>query len=153
MTRPETWHLTILFLGSQPREVLPRIGQATSQVAATTRRFPLSAGELGAPGPLDRPRLVWLRCDDSGVLAGAQQQLLSQLGDLRPETAAFRAHITLGRARKPSRVAFRETLSQLNQIERPFPVIVDRLILYRSHLERSGARYAALLDCDLECGE
>jgi 2'-5' RNA ligase len=150
MTQPESWHLTVLFLGSQPREALPMIREATSLVAARTRPFQLSASGLGGPGRLDRPRLVWLECDDEDVLTGAQQRLLERLGDLQIETAPFRAHVTLGRARKPSRVALKEALSQINQTERPSPAGVDQLILYRSHLERSGARYEALLECDLD---
>jgi 2'-5' RNA ligase len=153
MSQPESWHLTVLFLGSQPRDVLPMIREATSLVAASIPRFQLTAGDLGAPGRLDRPRLVWLTCDDGGVLARAQQQLLERLGDLRVEATPFRAHVTLGRARRPSRIAFKEVISQVNEGERPSPVTVDRLVLYRSHLERSGARYEALLECDLECGE
>jgi 2'-5' RNA ligase len=153
MTRPESWHLTVLFLGSQPSSEVSRIGDAVAEVAADTSRFDLLAGDLGAPGRLDEPRLVWLRCDDGEVLETAQRRLLEQLHDLRMETTPFRAHITLGRARKPSRVAFKDALSELNQLERPAPAAVDRLILFRSHLERSGARYEALRECALECGE
>jgi RNA 2',3'-cyclic 3'-phosphodiesterase len=150
LTRPDTWHLTVLFLGTQPASMVPRVGEAVARVAASMSAFTLTASELGAPGPLDRPRLVWLRCDDGGVLAQAQHDLLAQLGDLRVETAPFRAHITLGRARKPARVEFKEAIAWLNRLARPSAESVDRLVLYRSHLERTGARYEALLECDLK---
>ena len=150
MTRPESWHLTVLFLGSQLGSEVSRIGDAVAGIATATSRFDLVPGDLGAPGRLDQPRLVWLRCDDGGVLETAQRQLLEQLHDLRMETTPFRAHITLGRARKTSRVGFKDTLTELNQLERPAPAAVDRLVLYRSHLERSGARYEALRECELK---
>jgi 2'-5' RNA ligase len=147
MVRPESWHLTVLFLGSQPASAVSRIGDAVAEVAAATSRFDLIAGDLGAPGRLDQPRLVWLRCNDGGILETTQRQLLEHLHDFRMDTTPFRAHITLGRTRKPTRVGFKDALAQLNQIRRPAPGGVDRLILFRSHLERSGARYETLREC------
>ena len=149
MTRPETWHLTFLFLGSQSANDVPMINRALASVAHEMPRFDLRVGELGAPGQLDRPRLVWLRCDEGGILEGAQRQLVAALSDLRFDSAPLRAHVTLGRARKPSRVGFREVLTKLNSLERPDPVVIDQMVLYRSHLERTGARYEALLECKL----
>ena len=148
-TRPDSWHLTVLFLGSQPATAVPVIREAVAAIVAGTRRFSLSALDIGAPGQLDQPRLVWLRCEDRGVLAEAQRRLVAQLRDLQLETSRFRAHVTLGRARKPRRVGFREAVAKLNQGPRPPDAEIAKLILFRSYLERTGARYEPLLEYEL----
>jgi RNA 2',3'-cyclic 3'-phosphodiesterase len=145
----DTWPLTVLFLGTQPAFTVPRIEHALTTTAHLTRSFELSAGDLSAPGQLGRPRLVWLRCDDGGVLATAQRRLIDDLSSFSLDTAPFRAHVTLGRARKPAPVAFKEAIAALNLQVRPQPAVIDRLILFQSHLGPSAARYEALCEAEL----
>jgi 2'-5' RNA ligase len=148
-THPDSWHLTVLFLGAQPSTALPVIGEAITRIAAYTPRFILSALDVGAPGQLDQPRLVWLRCAERGVLSEAQRRLVEQLRELELETPRFKAHVTLGRARKPHRVDFREAVAKQNHGPRPPDAEVATLILYRSYLERTGAHYEPLIECEL----
>ena len=145
----DTWHLTVLFIGAQPASTVPRIEHALRTTADLTPSFELSPGDLGAPGQLGRPRLVWLRCDDGGVLAAAQRRLIDELSSLDLDTAPFRPHVTLGRARKPAPVAFKEAIAGLNFQARPEPTVIDRLILFQSHLGPSGARYEGLCEAKL----
>ena len=145
-TPRESWHLTVVFLGSQSATNVRSIEHATAVTAKRTPRFELTPTALGAPGQQNRPRLVWLECDDGGVLRDAQQRLLVELRHLKLDTAPFRAHITLGRARAPQRIDFKKAIAVLNRGELPNPAPVDRLILFRSFQEPTGARYEALFE-------
>lgn len=150
-TNPESWHLTVLFLGWQPAGRVDQLGVITAEVAATVAAPRLELGDLGAPPPPSRPRLVWIRCDDGGVLADAQRLLLSRLEvigldfDHRP----FVGHITLGRARRPARIDFATALIEVQRRIRkpPDSERIGELVLFRSHLGPSGARYEALRRC------
>ncbi|MFN0071502.1 MAG: RNA 2',3'-cyclic phosphodiesterase [Chloroflexota bacterium] len=139
-TARESWHITVLFIGSQPSSAASTIQDALLQVAAHTPTIKLTAGEVISPASRERPRLVWLSCEESGSLHPAQRELLLILADLELTASPFRAHITLGRARIP----FQRAIKPTNETERPPPSSIQELILFRSHLDHQGARYEVL---------
>lgn len=147
-TAPESWHLTVLFLGSQSPEKLPEIQAALGSVAAETPAPTLTTAELGAPRPLGRPRLVWLRLDDGGVLSDAQRLLQQRLAlaGIEFDAKPFVGHLTLGRARRPSRVDLERGIARASTDAglAPAAEVAHELILYRSRLEPTGARYEVL---------
>ena len=150
-TRPDSWHLTVLFLGSQPATALPVIREALAGMAADTRRFMLSALEIGAPGQLDQPRLVWLRCDD---------RWRARRSAATPGNAATRSAISNtalqgardARSSNENRSASNSERrwQRWNESLRPGRHAgIAKLILFRSYLERAGARYEPLVECEL----
>ena len=74
------------------------------------------------------------------------------LPPLNPEWAAggrpYRAHVTLARVRPGQPAPSRETLSSLRPGPREWTI--DRCLLYKSDLRRSGAVYTELGGIDLE---
>jgi 2'-5' RNA ligase len=134
-------HLTLCFLGSRPPGALPGILHAC--VAAGAR--PAPALTLGAVIWLPRaePRVLAVAVQDpGGGLAGLQSDLAARLA--RPVREAerrrpFRAHITLARVRRGSRVGPRA-------LPAPEPVAfrAERIAVVRSRLGAGGARYEVL---------
>lgn len=147
-TSPSSWHLTLLFLGDQTTAALGSIQDAMRLEAPQSAIPRIQPVTLGAPGPKDRPRLVWLACDDGGALADLQLRLIRRLEAEvpLPDRKPFRAHITLGRARRPERVPFGAALREVwNPRELSLDsTAISEITLFRSYLERTGARYEPL---------
>lgn len=137
---PGNHHVTLRFLGATDGATLPALRDA---VAAAARGHPtpvLVLRGLGAfPSPR-RARVVWAGVHDQGgnlpELAGALGRALEPLG-WAPEARPFAAHLTLARLRVPRSV---EPLpaDPFRGLE---PARVAEVVLYRSKLHPSGARY------------
>jgi 2'-5' RNA ligase len=101
-TAVERWHLTLLFLGAVPPDVVhplsERIGQAVAGAAPMTLR--LAGG--GRFGSARRPQVLWVGLtgdvDALTFLAGRLAGDAGALG-LTVEARPFRPHLTVGRWR------------------------------------------------------
>lgn len=139
---PEALHATLCFLGWRSSDEIEQIGGACAE-AVGERASPVLA--FGEPLwlPRRRPRVLAVGLEDrSRALAEIQAALsavLSAGGWYEPEARAFLAHVTVARVAGRARV-------------RPIelgPVGAERfngaaVTLYRSQLQRAGARYEAL---------
>lgn len=134
---PETWHLTILFLGATDHEAVPRLVRELEGVAARHAPIAVSTGGLGGFPSAARARVAWYGVEDP------DRRLRRLADDVRGafapgEPARFRAHITLGRAKdepidlRPWIAAARPPAGTLS---------VAEVALMRSHLGRGPARY------------
>lgn len=145
--RPGGLHLTLKFLGDQEPETVPVIAAAMRKAAALVQPFELQYGGAGVfPSPR-RARVLW-----AGILGGAAgvkklaaglERELAQKG-FPMEDRPFRAHLTLGRARRPLP---EKKLLQLLAAERSFATEQAEaafIRLYESRLARQGALYTVL---------
>jgi len=142
VVRPESWHLTLRFLGDTERGVYDRM-MTNLRSAPLGAPFDLVFTSLGAFPRPDHARVLWLGtgagADALTSLAGVVERCAVDAG-LPPETRPFAAHLTLSRLRPE------EDLRRLLAAVPVFDVAqhVNEVVIYRSHLERSGARYEAL---------
>jgi RNA 2',3'-cyclic 3'-phosphodiesterase len=134
-------HLTVRFLGHVEQALAEGIMDRLA--AAGLRAFDARLGEVGTFTRGRLARVVWLGLD-SGVqeiaaLAAAVEAESVQAG-LVPEGRKFHAHLTLARARARDGAVLPELP--------PLPALAewraDELILYRSHLGRTGSVYEPL---------
>jgi 2'-5' RNA ligase len=135
---PESWHLTLAFLGSVDADGVGRLGSTVREVAAQHAPMRLATGGLGAFPSVGRARVVWYGVADPDRRLAALARDLRQA--LAVEGSAFRAHVTLARAR-------REAVAVRGLVERTAPeglLTVDHVDLMRSHLGRGPARYECL---------
>ncbi|MBJ7450708.1 MAG: RNA 2',3'-cyclic phosphodiesterase [Blastococcus sp.] len=99
-TDPGRWHITLLFLGAVPREVLPALAVSAAPLVAAAPPVTLRLAGAGRFGSKRRPSVAWAGVDgDVGpltVLADALAALARDL-DLPVEERPFRPHLTLGR--------------------------------------------------------
>ena len=115
-TEPQRWHLTLLFLGAVPREVLPAVVAGATPVVAAAPAMRLRLAGAGRFGSLRRPQVAWAGVDgDIGPLtelAGGLARSARDLG-LAVEERAFRPHLTLGRwvPRRPADEALTDRLA------------------------------------------
>lgn len=139
---PPNWHVTMRFFGPTDEVSYERFLAALTE-AEWGRPFSVSFGGLGAfPRPA-RATVLWLAIE-RGVdrlerLAALNEQAAQEAG-FAPEERPFHAHLTLSRIRPHQDV--RPLIERVS----PFPMSlpVDRLVVFRSHLGRGGARYEEL---------
>lgn len=99
----ERLHLTLKFLGDQRDEEAGRIARALAGVVSRHRPFGVEMSGAGAFPNFRRPRIVWMGVSDDPKLELLHNDVESVCAELGHELdgRAFRAHVTLGRARRP----------------------------------------------------
>jgi 2'-5' RNA ligase len=145
---PEAMHLTLHFLGEMDATIVARLGAALGAALAGHMPVELRLDGAGAFPNLRRPSVVWAGVGgDTAALGRIQAALgaaLETLG-LPREKRPFRAHLTLGRARRESTPA---QLDRLGAAIRALPPLdpaawdVDRIVLFRSELRPTGPVYS-----------
>lgn len=150
-TRPGNLHLTVRFLGDLGESGASRVGDAVQRGAEGAAAPRVALGAVGGFPSLDRPRVVWM-----GVASGEAELLdLGRRVNAAIDTAGFeradrpfRPHLTLGRVRERAR-----GLEALRGYALPAPpppaVFLDRIVVMKSDLHPSGARYTALREVRL----
>lgn len=138
---PETYHVTLKFLGWTPPEAIAAIRDALAGPVAGQGSFDITGRGLGAFPRPDRARVLWAGVDDpSGGLprlAGMVEDGLEHLGFAR-EQRPFHAHVTLGRVRDQEDVSeLLETSSE--QVFRKTSIAA--VTLFESVLKSTGSEY------------
>jgi 2'-5' RNA ligase len=132
---PERWHVTLLFLGTVPEDVVTPLCDAAGPAAAATPSMTLRIAGGGRFGSVRRPQVAWAGlAGDVAPLADLAGRLAAVARFLRlpVEDRPFRAHLTLGRwrPRAPADGALVDRLAGYRGPEWPVP----ELQLLRSHL-------------------
>lgn len=149
-TDPETFHLTLVFLGEQPEPTL----HAAHDLFAAIRLppFPLSLKSLGLFGGT-RPRAAWAGTAPSDPLSRLQAKLdhAARRAGIETESRRFTPHVTLGRfPPPPPEECFRleRAIAAGSTFSTP-EWVVDHFCLYKSRRTKQGSRYSELARYDL----
>ena len=142
--RPESLHLTLKFLGEVADADLPLLCEAIREAAEASAPFVLHCEGLGAFPSARRPRIVWAGARaEPPELSGLHERLDEALAELNVprETKGFRAHLTIGRIRRPKPMqGIEERFRRLG--EAPFgETAVDEIVFMQSELTREGPIY------------
>jgi len=139
-----TYHATLAFLGSQPREVVPAIVDVLREEAAATGPV------LLAPRRYRETRAVGMLVlsdanDEATRLAERLHVRLERLGVYERERRPWLPHVTVLRFRERPRLD-----PALPEIE---PFAPSGAAAFLSRLHPSGARYEVLESCSLGIGD
>jgi RNA 2',3'-cyclic 3'-phosphodiesterase len=144
---PETFHLTLKFLGNARSEVVPVVEKVIRKVASQTQTFPLGLSGFGAFPTIRRPRVLWMGADPTPALRCLKQDLewaLTKHGFER-ETRAFHPHVTLGRIDgAPGAGVFRGLDELAAGLDYSGITPVHKVDLMRSHASKKGPRYTLM---------
>lgn len=142
-TTRDQWHLTLQFLGSVPEDRLDAVRRALEATSAV-QPFPVRLGGGGAFPRPSRGRVIWVGlaagAEPMAGLARAVHRALRPLG-YEPEARAFHPHLTLARLAVPGDV--QPALEALGDGPVGPAFVVDEVVLFESHLRRTGAVYEA----------
>ncbi|HXK61911.1 MAG TPA: RNA 2',3'-cyclic phosphodiesterase [Acidobacteriota bacterium] len=146
-TRPDSFHLTLKFLGNIAEQQVEEIGSALEHAVRGAKPFQVDVRRLGVfPGP-SNPRVVWMGLERSEALESLQQRIeeaAEALGFGR-EGRPFRPHLTLVRLKsKDNLKALGEYLRKAGPEASAGTVLVNEVVLFRSDLRPDGARYSRL---------
>ena len=134
-------HLTVRFVGGVDRSLVE--GIANTLAEAPPPGFQVALGEGGTFRRGRLVRVVWIGlrsgADEARLLAAVVEAECVRAG-LEPDARPFQPHLTLSRA--PDRDG--STLPALPDPPQLKAWIADELVLYSSHLGRSGAVYEPL---------
>ena len=154
--KPESLHMTLVFLGYHPEKEIERIAEAALGVEASAPEIRLEPAPVGVPRG-KRPRLFALDAPSEGALE-LQRRVEERLVEARfyePEKRPFWPHLTVARvkpekrgSRKPALVESPPGRLPEHLFLRPIPLV--RLTLFRSHLRPQGAEYVPLAVKDLK---
>ena len=147
-TKPESWHLTLRFLGEIEEEAAARFADLIGAGPATPDVALPPGGPVVFP-PHGKPRVVGVgfrpgpAAEALAAAAESAERAARAIG-AAPEERPFRPHVTLARLREPwgrgAVEAFRDAAAAW-----PFPEWrVHSVVLYASRLLPSGAVHTAL---------
>ena len=144
---PESWHVTLKFLGSAPPAVVDEVASAVGEACRGHTAFRARLSGVGAFPSARRARVVWAgvegRHDELASLARSVDRAL-EFG-FPKEERPFAPHLTLARLKEQARLP--DELAALDVTSRPFRVGSVRL--YRSHLGKPHATYELLRELRL----
>jgi 2'-5' RNA ligase len=154
MVRPDALHMTLVFLGYQAQRDVRKIAKAAFEVEAQAPAVELAAEPVGVPAG-KRPRLIALAANSQQTVA-LQKQIEERLvaaGFYEPEKRPFWPHLTVARVRPEAPKSRKPAL--LRAQPHPLPEHMfrffrpTRLVLFKSHLRRTGAEYEAMAELEL----
>jgi 2'-5' RNA ligase len=131
----ERWHLTLLFLGAVPPDVVAPLSERVGEAVAAGPPMTLRLAGGGRFGSLRRPQVLWagLTGDVDALTAMAARLARAARGLRLPvEDRPFRPHLTLGRWRpgRPADATLADRLADYRGPEWP----VGEVALMRSTL-------------------
>ena len=145
-TRPQTWHMTLQFLGEWPENRITGLIRAIEETCAIPS-FPVDPGPLDAFPHLDSPRVLFLQMKDDGSSARLAARVRETVEEIWPhgpqDRREFRSHLTLARIRRPLSEEDVNLLKNMELTDLP-RIPVEGFKLYRSVLGPDGPRYSEL---------
>lgn len=146
----ENLHLTLVFLGDQPRRALEDLDAALLQIKETP--FELTLSGVGAFGGRDA-RLVYAGVSESPALRRlqAKTETAARHAEIEVEGRRYTPHVTLARWGR-GRVSEAELARYmaLHSLFSAGPFEIDRFALFRSELSRGGPHYERIADYELQ---
>lgn len=154
VVRPEALHMTLVFLGYQAEKDVKAIAKAAFAVDAQAPAVELATESVGVPRG-KRPRLIALAASSEETV-GLQKQVedrLVEAGFYEPEKRPFWPHLTVARVKSEAPRSRKPAL--IRTPPHPLPEHMfrffrpTRLVLFKSHLRRTGAEYEPLAELEL----
>ena len=138
-TRPESWHITLQFLGNSSQEqcecVVPRLHQL---------HLPPVSKRLEGLGVFDHSGVFLATVEPSPELMLLQQRVsaTTEPCGFVPEARPFQPHITLARSKgKGPRQGLREIQARVSRPPKFTGFLAREILLYESFLGAGGSRY------------
>lgn len=152
---PKNLHLTLKFLGEIEPGLASRLANSLAGPAAEMPAFRIRLGGTGVFPDARRPRIVWVGLkegfDELFALAQKVEAAAQELG-FAAETRPFKAHLTMGRVRRPA--AGKELLPALEGAEAADfgEQKVSGVSIIESNLTPSGPIYTVINKVNLRDG-
>jgi 2'-5' RNA ligase len=154
VVRPEALHMTLVFLGYQAEKDAKAIARQAFDVDAQAPAVELLSEPVGVPRG-KRPRLISLAAnsDETVSLQKQVEERLVGAGFYVPEKRPFWPHLTVARVKPEAPKSRKPALLRTSPYPLPEHMFrffrPTRLVLFKSHLRRTGAEYESLAELEL----
>jgi 2'-5' RNA ligase len=148
-------HLTLKFLGDVSESNLQVLKDCLDAETLGHLPFEISVGGLGVFPSYHRPRVIWVGIDATVDLLSLQRRIeleAENLGYAREEQK-FSPHLTLGRLDRHASTSEAHQIGEILEaikVETLGKLLVQRVNLYKSDLQPSGAVYTCLYTAQLK---
>lgn len=146
-TKPETWHLTVKFLGETKKDKLEDIIRICKNIIPQYRHFQIKLKSISAFPNLRMPRVIFIDTEIPEELEKIHNEIENKFADIgfKKEGRKFHPHLTLARI-KEIKSFFKEsekTIEKINKFGEDiyFNLRVNEIILYQSILSSKGPTY------------
>ncbi len=136
---PESWHITLQFLGEANEEQFGCLLARLAEVRAAV--VPVRLGELGI---FERPGVLLVKVEATAELVELQRRVVEATGKcgFLPEDRPYQPHITLARAKGEGGRRHLKALKARAAEQPEFAAFTaNEFLLYQSHLGPGGSRY------------
>lgn len=144
--RPVSLHLTLKFLGEVEDHRVPELKIALENSTNGLSPFQYVLSGLGAFPDFRRARVLWVGVQDtSGLLIRLQENVERQFARIGfpREKREFHPHLTIARVKDSRKIA--PVVAKFQDQEfGSYQVKVDRVLLMKSDLQPTGAKYTPL---------
>ncbi len=144
---PETWHVTLKFIGEAREAELGKIFSTLDVVCARNAAFHVTLGKFDAFPNLRTPRALFFGVEmgaaNLAALANDVDRALETAVGVAREARAFHAHATVARIKDPLPRALAEKLALVPPLSHPV-TRVSTFDLMESRLGRTGATYSVV---------
>ncbi|MFC1883350.1 RNA 2',3'-cyclic phosphodiesterase [Thermodesulfobacteriota bacterium] len=146
--KPENIHLTLVFMGNFPVDMIDPAGQAFEEISKRYAPFRIQLRGIGTFGGTRNPRVLWAGINGNVERMGAfRDELQQKSGEFGViiENRRFKPHLTLARFKKKKNQGsnLEPILFEHNKTESPFTELKE-LIFFKSELKEGGAIYTKL---------
>lgn len=152
---PHNLHLTVKFLGDIEESDIFAIQEAMRRASSGMGPFEMELSGMGFFPGGNRINVIWLGLENTGPLVEFSERLAEEFrkADIRPEgmdNRLFRPHITIARVKNPGdKDRLLDVIS--GHKETVFGrILVDKILLKKSVLERGGPVYTTLGSVSLD---
>ena len=154
--KAENIHLTLKFIGNVDAHLIDSISDCVAEATAGITPFQLSAKGIGVFPKIKRARIIWAGLSGQmAVLNELQNAIdikLAGIGFPR-EKRKFKGHLTIGRSKGVlDAVNLARAIEECKAFQSK-TFLVDRVTLFRSDLNPSGAVYTELREIELSSGQ
>lgn len=138
---PESWHITLQFLGNATVEQFECLAQRLAEV-----RSPPVAVRLGGLGVFDRSGVLLAEVEPTAGLVALAQRVTAETAacGFAAEQRPYRPHITLARAKgEAGRCELQALKARIHQQPALPNFVAEEFLVYESHLGPGGSKYEA----------
>ena len=154
-TRPDNFHITLLFLGNVQEEEIPQIIEKVQAATESVEAFTLDLNRITFfPEQKIPPRMIWARGEPVEELTALQKKIsssLSQFSEVADENNKnFTPHITLARV---NQWEFRQIDPEEREVINEdifLKIPVNSIEIMESELRKGGSAYSVLQSFNLQ---
>lgn len=146
--KPESMHLTVVFLGNVSVENLAAMEQPVQETCGRFGPFQIALKGVGCFPNARNPRVLWVGLEgDIERMGRFRDEVQAQVAPfgIKEEKRPFRPHLTLGRFNRSPRGdrELERILNEYGDLSTP-ACVLEELVLFKSELRRGGSIYTKL---------